>query len=74
MRACTLVQATSTPDPAPDTGKEEQATPGHLRRRWWVGRSGSMTKALYSQSCVSRQAFERFFVLETTCWNWILFK
>lgn len=27
MRACTLVQATSTPDPAPDTQEEEQATP-----------------------------------------------
>lgn len=26
-RACTLVQATSTPDPAPDTGKEEKGTP-----------------------------------------------
>ena len=37
MRACALVQAVPTPDPAPDTGKEEKGTPGYLRRRWWVG-------------------------------------
>ena len=47
MRASALVQASSTPDPVPDTQEEEQATPGHLRRRWRVGRSGSMTRALF---------------------------
>jgi len=29
-RACALFQATSTPDPAPDTGKDEQGAPWPL--------------------------------------------
>ncbi len=37
------MEARTSVSEVPDTGQEEQATPGHLRR-WGVGGSGSMTR------------------------------
>ncbi len=38
------LEARTSISEVPDTGKEEKSTPGHLRRQWRVGRSGSMTR------------------------------
>ena len=49
MRTCALVQATSTPDPAPDIQEEEQATPRPPEAAVDVGGSGSMAKVANSE-------------------------